>query len=232
MGSLSTMGRCVVVAAALVVLVSACGNTDSALPANPTTATTSSGTPSATVTSDADSSVSSMTTATAADVSTSTRAQPDVTEIPVVVEHLRLIESAFGSSGPVSSDGVSPDGSGCSPGSDVLPDGLWFVSVAGLSGATASFDLMCRYSGDAAFAHDEYVGGDYIYVNSSPKIRDASVGEGATVWLLGDVGRPDSQRPLGLLAATAAIAELQYQPYTWAMIEDGLIVELWEPWDS
>ena len=43
-----------------------------------------------------------------------------------------------------------PTGSGCSPGSGALPNGIWFGRIEGWSPSQIDFDLMCAYTGIAA----------------------------------------------------------------------------------
>jgi hypothetical protein len=59
-------------------------------------------------------------------------------------------------------------GSGCSPGSDTLPDGIWWGYVTDLSPSSITFDLACL-----RFAADDPTTEDYAWVieNSNPKVR-------------------------------------------------------------
>jgi hypothetical protein len=80
-------------------------------------------------------------------------------------------------------------GSGCAPGSDSLPDGVWFGYVAGRSSAGIEFDLACIWTGAAAVAAAAADGVtleiDYYVRNQSGQIRSPRVADGATVHQLG-----------------------------------------------
>ena len=88
------------------------------------------------------------------------------------------------------------------------------------------------FANDAAFARPDYVGGDYLYENQSPKLRTGLVAPDAYVWLLSDHAIPDSQIPLTPTEAAPLIEARGFGAWTWIIIEDGLIIEFWEPWDS
>jgi hypothetical protein len=78
-------------------------------------------------------------------------------------------------SGP--DDGVSPDGSGCSPPStSTLPEGTWFGVLTGVDPAavTVSFDLACLFTGDAANAAATEDGFSEIPVPNDYWIRNAN----------------------------------------------------------
>lgn len=63
-------------------------------------------------------------------------------------------------------------GSGCSPGSDRLPDGIWFGYIDRADNSAIEFDLMCFGPGPE---------GPGDITNSNPKLRTVPVAEGATV---------------------------------------------------
>ena len=153
---------------------------------------------------------------------------PTITDVPAIIEPARRIDEMYGVYGPQSDDGVSPDGSGCSPGAEALPDGIWYVALVSINPDEAELDLICRFSGAAAFAHADYLGGDYVYVNQSSRLRVGAVAPDAVIWLLADAGVPDSQLAMNSIEASRAIDGLGFAPFVWTLIEDGLIVELWE----
>lgn len=78
---------------------------------------------------------------------------------------------------PSPDDGVSPQGSGCTPpAGDALPDGVWFgelVSVDAAAG-TASLDLACLFVGDAANAAATADGSPEVPVPNDYWIRNQS----------------------------------------------------------
>jgi len=84
------------------------------------------------------------------------------------------------------SDGAH--GSGCAPGTDWLPDGIWFGYVTDRSADRVDFDLACIWTGDTAEQEAAADGltleiGYYIR-NIASKIRSPQVARGATVYHL------------------------------------------------
>lgn len=79
-------------------------------------------------------------------------------------------------------------GSGCAPGTNTLPDGIWFGYVTDRSADSLDFDLACIWTGDAAYrrtveAGEEPIVGFWIS-NVNPKIRTARIASGTTVYHL------------------------------------------------
>jgi hypothetical protein len=72
-------------------------------------------------------------------------------------------------------------GSGCAPGGDTLPDGVWFVFVKNASSETILFDLACFYVGAAArvaAAQDgEEANNDYYISNRNSRLRRAPLAD-------------------------------------------------------
>lgn len=70
-------------------------------------------------------------------------------------------------------------GSGCSPGSATLPDGVWFGRAHSWSTASISLDLACWYSGataeSVAAARGDEVNNDYYLVNDTATLRSVPV---------------------------------------------------------
>ena len=90
----------------------------------------------------------------------------------------------------IAAHGLHPDalagsggwlGSGCSPGCDSLPAGIWWGYVAGLSPSSITFDLACL--GWADESDDDPASEDYGWViaNSNPKVRVVPVRSDARV---------------------------------------------------
>ncbi|PKQ14416.1 MAG: hypothetical protein CVT68_11980, partial [Actinobacteria bacterium HGW-Actinobacteria-8] len=71
-------------------------------------------------------------------------------------------------------------GSGCSPGSATLTDGVWFGLAHSWSTASISLDLACWYSGTTAeavaAARGDEVNNDYYLVNDVATPRSVPVG--------------------------------------------------------
>jgi hypothetical protein len=82
--------------------------------------------------------------------------------------------------GPLPGSGVWW-GSGCSPGSDTLPDGIWWGYIDEASSSSISFDLACLRWADGS--DDDPATEDYGWVieNSNPKVRAVPVNPDATV---------------------------------------------------
>ncbi len=70
-------------------------------------------------------------------------------------------------------------GSGCSPGSATLPDGVWFGLAHSWSTSNISLDLACWYSGataeSVAAARGDEVNNDYYLVNDGATLRSVPV---------------------------------------------------------
>jgi hypothetical protein len=91
-------------------------------------------------------------------------------------------------------------GSGCAPGSDVLPDGVWFVFLVESLADSVRGDLACFWFGDIAYevgeAAGEEVANDYFISNDSDRIRTVPVAGDAVVWTLaGDTSEGHSEVP-------------------------------------
>ena len=75
----------------------------------------------------------------------------------------------------------TPDASGCTPGSGLLPDGRWFVDVTAIASTSVTVDLVCWYGGDNAnwrALRDNRNGNielavpnDHLVVNTNPALR-------------------------------------------------------------
>jgi hypothetical protein len=84
------------------------------------------------------------------------------------------------------SDGAH--GSGCAPGTDWLPDGIWFGYVTDRSANRIDFDLACIWTGataeQEAAADGLTLETGYYIRNIASKIRSPQVASGATVYHL------------------------------------------------
>ena len=80
---------------------------------------------------------------------------------------------------------LDPHGSGCSPGEETLPDGVWFGFPTAWTAESIEFDLACFYSGEAATAEASARGeespppNDYIITNDNDALRIVEVAEDA-----------------------------------------------------
>lgn len=174
------------------VLMSGCSSTSNSTMAASSTSNppgTTTEPPAATTTTAAATTTATVTTTTAAaPLSTTTVATTSTSAGPyeVGVPEFYPLAALPGSGGAA--------GSGCSPGSGPLPDGVWFGYVPAKSSVDIDFDLSCFYFGDIAYtkgAQDgEEVNNDYYVRNVNPTLRTIPVAPTATVYEIetGSVG--------------------------------------------
>jgi len=84
-----------------------------------------------------------------------------------------------------------PNGSGCSPPGDVLPDGIWFGYAEEVVDGVITFDLACYFTGAAAETaaaagncDNEY---GYCIRNQNPRVFSVPIGPNADVFYIDDV---------------------------------------------
>lgn len=109
-------------------------------------------------------------------------------------------------------------GSGCSPGSDALPDGVWFGWLGALDDDAIAFDLACLWPGRLEPAAS----------NDAPRVRMVDVDDDALVYL--------TDQPVAYTAwaaegdgATTAAANAPGLPDTlpfWVFVNDGAVTEI------
>ncbi|MCB0991125.1 MAG: hypothetical protein KDB16_09120 [Acidimicrobiales bacterium] len=219
-----------IVAAAL----SACGTSSSTAISSTSTAATETTSTTSTVASSTTAAPTTAVPASAAPTTgvpaTAAPASSTTAAVPVGAVD-SYIAATWGSSGPFYDNGGSePDGSGCSPASDELPDGIWYVRLVSLEDQTLGIDLMCVYSDEAAFSRPDYGGGDRLYVNESTKVRFVPLGENPSFYFLTDWNLPDSQQYVPLTVVANAISDGPADG--WLLVEGGHATEFWQPWDS
>ncbi len=130
-------------------------------------------------------------------------------------------------------DGASPVGSGCSPGTPTtLPDGRWFGELRSIDTAasTVGLDLECLFTGDAANAAATADGAsevpvpDDVYIrNESPTIRTLHAVPLVSVGLLQNDGGSTSYEPTqsGVGAAGPLVDRS-----VWVHVVDGWVVAI------
>ena len=133
---------------------------------------------------------------------------------------------------PVAADGVSPNGSGCTPPSETkLPDGIWFGVLKSADPATntVGLDLACYYTGSAAQAaagsstpvpNDAFIRNQSSNVYPIPAVPDVAVvplAQAANGALSG--GLAPAQK--GVAAAQAILAG-PTQKLVWIQITRGV----------
>lgn len=128
---------------------------------------------------------------------------------------------SFGPSKPLGAD--DGDGSGCSPGSDELPDGIWYGRVVAVGDEFIQFDLMCRYSDDArqaVYTPDE-VDFDTSSTNQSDRLRSLLIGENA-VWFIPVYGELTR---LMIPALSDVTPLLEAARPGWLLVDQGAMME-------
>ena len=136
---------------------------------------------------------------------------------------------------PAGTDGVSPDGSGCSPSSaTTLPDGTWF-GVASSDGTTVSLDLACFFSGDAANAAaladdpaaEVPVPNDYYIRNQVPTLYALPLADAVATLVLSSPGSTDFQPQAdGPAEAAAAIGAATPPVRVWVVVDAGQVTAI------
>ncbi len=133
---------------------------------------------------------------------------------------------------PRSTDGTSPDGSGCDPSTTTLSDGIWFgvLKSADASTNTIGLDLACWFSGQAAQAaagSATPVPNDYYVRNLNPKVYELPASPQTAVLSLAQSGTGGNGQynptTVGLASANAILTD-QSQHDVWVQITRGFVV--------
>jgi len=89
---------------------------------------------------------------------------------------------------PELTDEPGVQGSGCSPGSDELPSGIWFGYLVTKGTHSVTFDLACLLGPPASLPYltqdDLDADVDWYVRNDNPKLREVPVADGAVVYQL------------------------------------------------
>jgi len=132
-------------------------------------------------------------------------------------------------------DALAPEGAGCTPGTDDLPNGLWYGLVADFDADGISFDLACFFRGDAATAAADEDGeespppNDYYVRNQNEQLREMEIAADTSVlwYLSGDPS--DSQQ--GTFSEWIEFLETQdFRLSIWVTISDGEVEDIEEQW--
>ena len=124
-------------------------------------------------------------------------------------------------------------GSGCTPGTEQMPDGEWFGFVAAATPGEIEFDLACWFGGSAAAdaaAEDGFESpppNDYYVRNDSDQVRKVPVSADTEVAQLTPTGGPDSTI-VGYDTWAAEWSSRDYQPSLWLTITGGEVVSIIE----
>ncbi|HEX6299843.1 MAG TPA: hypothetical protein VF148_05230 [Acidimicrobiia bacterium] len=176
-----------------------------------------------------------------ADTSTTTTSAPDTTTTHAPPDTTTTVPPAMSSTTAVPDTTTTvtaqlgPEGSGCTPGTNVLPDGVWYGLVADFDDDGISFDLACWFSGDAATAAAAEDGeespppNDYYVRNQNAQLRELEVAPDTSVlwYLSGDPS--DSQE--GMFSEWVDFLETQdFQLAIWVTISNGEVTDIEEQW--
>jgi hypothetical protein len=166
---------------------------------------------------------------------------------PTTTIPVRYTIAEYGMWPPSFTDDPSIYGSGCSPKSDVLPDGIWFGFVRDIDATTITFDLAC-------FAVTEVPEGQenapWSISNGSDRVRAVPVAESALVvcefadcdraWIETGGDPPEVLEYVDWITHVAEFLESWPQATEWSRgggfgvlvwlyINDGLVTEVLEP---
>lgn len=162
-------------------------------------------------------------TPTTAATSTTTTTRPETTTTTV----------APTTTAPV--DPLAPEGSGCTPGTEGLPDGVWYGGVRAFDAQTISFDLACLFIGEAAIAAAAEDGeespppNDYYVRNENDQVRVLVVDDETPVtWYTS--GDPNDEETGTYPEWIAFLATQESYLGIWVTIESGAVTEIAERW--
>lgn len=202
------MRKWLALAVAVAMLTAACSPDDTADETTSTTSTT----------------VETITTSTTPAVTTTTTTAPATTTTTV------------GTTTPTVFDtNQLAEGSGCTPGTDDLPDGVWYGTVDSYDSDGFAFDLACWFSGDAAVLASAEDGeespppNDYYVRDQNPKLRDLDVAAETPVrWYLS--GDPNEFVDGTFTGWIEFLDTVPFILGVWVTVEDGAVVSIEEQW--
>ena len=119
-------------------------------------------------------------------------------------------------------------GSGCTPGVNSLPDGVWFGFVSAWSTSQVAFDMACWWTepgaGVQAAARGDEVNNDYYITNDNPTVR--------LITVAGDIPAKKAGWEDGIFTLTQVIADPggslpTNAPYpAWIYVNGGVVTQL------
>jgi hypothetical protein len=160
-------------------------------------------------------------TTTTSEPSTSTTGSPPVT-LPTTTstntpeEHRWTVE-AHGQNPTIAFGGRGELGSGCSPGTDQLPDGIWFGWIDEAELHQFDFDLACLWPGRLEPAAS----------NEAAKLRSLPVADGAVVYLTGGETARYTDWD-GVLDVADNAPGLRQNLGSWVFVNEGVVTEISE----
>ena len=132
--------------------------------------------------------------------------------------------------GPLPGSGIYY-GSGCSPGTSTLPDGIWFGDITSVSDTSFEFDLMCFAPLPPGSTEEDGIGD---ITNTNPTLRTVPVDPASSVYVL-DLATSWVQQPYSTWHVdTGAIngCPLEWCSEAWVYVNNGEateIVVIWTP---
>lgn len=132
-------------------------------------------------------------------------------------------------------DPLAPEGSGCTPEMDVLPDGRWYGGVRAFDEQGIAFDLACLFVGDAAEAAAAEDGeesappNDYYVRNKNEAVRILAVTPDTPVtWY--PSGDPNDDVTGTYPEWIEFLATQESYLGIWVTVESGAVTEITEWW--
>jgi len=130
--------------------------------------------------------------------------------------------------------GPVPEGSGCSPQGETLPDGTWFGLITEATPEAIEFDLACWFVGDdaeQAATEDGFgpVNNDYYVRNASEKVRTVPAAD-ATQVAFHPEGIPDQVETATLAEYLTAVEDRGFVFGVWLTVENGAVTQVREQW--
>lgn len=176
---------------------------------------------------------SEMTTTSAANPPETTAPATSTTGPPPTTTTVAPTTTATAPSSPGIIEGA--EGSGCAPGGDDLPTGLWFGRVDSFDEEGISFDLACWFSGDAATAAAAEDGeespppNDYYVRNENEQLRFLAVSADTPVlWYLS--GDPNDSQSGTFVEWTDFLSQRDFYLGIWVTIANGEVTQIEEQW--
>lgn len=132
--------------------------------------------------------------------------------------------------------GDTASGSGCTPGTDTLPDGIWYGLVTVAGERALDFDLACWFDGDAAIAAAAEDGeespppNDYYTRNASHRIRSVPVPSDIPVKWYPMIGDPTSETTVTYAEWRTVRDGRELQLAVWLEVDGGTVVSIHEQW--
>jgi hypothetical protein len=168
-------------------------------------------------------------------VMTSTTAPP-ATEVTITPTSMAATTTTAPPATTTTSTNDLAEGSGCTPGTDTLPDGLWYGEATALGERGLEFDLACWFVGDAATAAAAEDGeespppNDYYVRNQSDRIRSLTVTLNAPVTWYPEIGVLASETTITYAEWRTLREQRDFQLAVWLEVEDGTVVSIVEQW--